>query len=231
MSAVIEAIRTRPTYTMAQAARLANTKPHNVRNWLYGSKTEGHSMEPVLGARAKAPDLHRVSFLDLAELIVVARYRGGSGAKMPIRRLRAAHEYACERMGIAYPFASGRFKVAGGHIIHEFDESHPGDAIAIDINGQHVLPMEFNDALELFEFDDSTQELACRWYPAGRSVPIVIEPGFGGGWPVIAGRNVRASVLVARWKSGMTIDEIADDFELPSDVVEKAINAGVVAAA
>lgn len=231
MTATIEAIRTRPTYTLAQAARLAKTAPHNVRNWLYGDKRDGHSMEPVFGANDKPAGFHRVSFLDLAELIVVARYRDGSGSKMPIKRLRAAHEYARKAMEIPYPFASGIFKVAGGHIIHEFDESHSGAAIAIDINGQHVLPMEFNDALSLFEFDTTTQELACRLYPHGRGVPIVIEAGLGAGWPVIEGRNVRSSVLVARWKSGMTIDEVAEDFELDRDIVEKAINAGVVPAA
>jgi uncharacterized protein (DUF433 family) len=227
----IDPLRTEPAYTITQAARLARTKPHNVRNWLYGSNRQGRKMRPVFGEKHREQGVFKVSFLELAELIVVSHYRNGSGATIPLNRLRAAHSYARMKMGIPYPFASGQFKVAGGHIIHEFEGEFPGRTIAIDVDGNFVLPMEFDDALSLFDFDATTEELAQRWYPAGRSAPIVVEPGYGAGWPVIDGRNVRASVLLERWRGGMDIESIADDYQLEPRIVEAAIKVGDVAAA
>jgi len=117
-------------YSVAQAARLARTSPATVRNWLLGYEAPGHKMKPVFGPRKK----------EAGEplLIVVTRFRQGKGRPLPLWRLRAAHEFARERLGIDYPFASGRFKVEGGHIIHEFEESHPGPGrIAIYLNGNY----------------------------------------------------------------------------------------------
>lgn len=242
--ATISPIRTGKSYTVAQAARLAHTSPQNIRNWFVGrgpwiSQTSEdepivrYEIAPVLGPRSKEPGERLVvSFLDLAELIVVARYRAGQGTKIPLKRLRAAHAFARLKLGIEYPFASAIFKLQGGHIIHEYEEANPGPGtIAIDTGGNYMLPIEMDEALELFDFDNTSSELAERWYPAGKMVPVVVDPEFGAGWPVIAGRNVRASVLVQRWQAGWEYAEIAEDFELSVEVVSAAIRAGVTLAA
>src|SRR5689334_20946893 len=113
-------IRTGKSYTVAQAARLARTSPQNVRNWLVGRSTPGHEIASVLGKAKPDGSPLGVSFLELAEVIVVARYRNGEGKTIPLHRLRAAHAYARTEMAIEYPFASGKFKHLGGHIIHEY---------------------------------------------------------------------------------------------------------------
>ncbi len=223
--AVTRPIGSGKAYSVAQAARLAKTSPANVRNWLLGYQAPGHKMKPVFGPREKQPGQPlSLSFLELAELVVVARFRQGKGRTLPLWRLRAAHQFARERLGIEYPFASGRFKVEGGHVIHEFEESHPGPGrIAVDLNGMYVLPAEFDDALDLFDFGDGGEGLAVRWYPAGKDKPIVIDPQFASGQPSVAGRNVRAEALLSRWNANWSIDEIAEDFSLEPEVVEAAI--------
>jgi uncharacterized protein (DUF433 family) len=60
---------------------------------------------------------------------------------------------------------------------------------------------------------------------------VVLDPEFGAGWPVVAGRNLRTSVLVQRWQDGWDYKELAADFELPEDVVAAVIRAGVSLAA
>ena len=213
--ATISRIRTGKSYTVSQAARLADTSPQNIRNWFIGRVVSGnddhdpdapvkYEIAPVLGPRTKEPGARLVvSFLDLAELIVVARYRAGQGKKIPLKRLRAANAFAREKLGIEYPFASARFKLLGANIIHEYEETNPGPGIiAIDSAGNYMLPIEMDQALDLFDFDSSSSELAERWYPAGKMVPVVVDPEYGAGWPVVAGRNVRASVLVQRWRAG-----------------------------
>jgi len=231
--AAIEPARTGKTYTVAQAARLADTSPQNIRNWMLGRTSPKHSMRPVFGPKENEPGRRlAVSFLELAELIVVAKYRNGKGRTIPLWRLRAAHEFARKKLEIEYPFASGIFKLQGGHIIHEYEEANPGPGvIAIDVGGHYMLPIEMDQALDLFDFDTSKSELAERWYPAGKTVPVVVDPECGAGWPVVAGRNVRASVLVQRWQAGWDYDELAEDFGMAREVVEAAIRAAVTLAA
>lgn len=233
--ATIEPFRTGKAYTVAQSARLAGTSPQNIRNWLIGrgQPEPRYEIAPVLGPKMRDPGTHlMVSFLDLAELIVVAKYRNGQGRKIPLKRLRAAHAFARDRLKIDYPFASRIFKLHGGHIIHDYEEEHPGPGtIAIDVGGNYMLPIEMDDALELFDFDATDSALAFRWYPAGKSVPVMVDPEYGAGWPVVTGRNVRTSVLVGRWQSGWTYEELAEDFSIDADIVEAAVRAGVKFAA
>ncbi len=141
------------TYTLAQAARLASTTPQNVRRWLYGYEAPGHRMEPVFGSPTANDGPPSVSFLQLAELIVVARYRRRGGRQIKLNRLRDAHRFARERLGIEWPFASEQFRFEGGHIIHEFESANPDGRrfrIAVDQEGGYVLPMDFRDTLDRF---------------------------------------------------------------------------------
>ncbi len=231
--ATIDPIRTGKAYTVTQAARLAKTSPQNIRNWLVGRGSPGYEIAPVLGPKSRDTGSRlAVSFLELAELVVVAKYRNGQGKRIPLKRLRAAQAFARDRLRIEYPFASGRFKLLGANIIHEYEEANPGPGIiAVDTGGNYMLPIEMDQALELFDFDSSGSEHARRWYPAGKSVPIVVDPECGAGWPVIAGRNVRTSVLIQRWQAGWRYDELAEDFDMPTEVVEAAVRAGVSLAA
>jgi uncharacterized protein (DUF433 family) len=179
-------------------------------------------MRPVFGEHVPESPL-AVSFLELVELIVVATFRRKGGKQIPLMRLRAAHSFARERLGVAHPFASLKLKYEGGHIMHEFEQANPGPGkLALDMHGNYVLPLDLEDALDLFEFDPRDQ-LATRWYPRGKTVPIVLDPLHAAGWPAIEGSNVRLEVLRARWKAGWKIEELAEDFELTSDVVEAAL--------
>lgn len=213
-------------YSVAQAARLAGTSAQNVRRWLHGYTAPGHKMKPVFKRRPSEEDAVALSFLELAEVTVVARFRKGSGKRIPLERLRSANQFARDRLHIDYPFASRLLKVQGGHIMHDFEEANPGPGkLAIDVAGNYVLPFDLGDALDMFDFDPASQT-ATRWYPAGKDVPVVIlEPGRGAGWPIVAGSNVRTEVLHARWKDGWTIDQLAEDFELEKHVVEAVLQA------
>jgi uncharacterized protein (DUF433 family) len=219
-------MRAGKAYTVAQAARLAETTPQTVRRWLYGYEALGHRMEPVFGSQPASEGAPSISFLQLAELIVVARYRKRSGRQVKLSRLRAAHAFARERLGLEWPFASARLRFEGGHIIHEFEEAHPdaGKRIAIDVDGRYVLPIDFSDTFEYFDFDE-TDTLAVRFYPLGKSSPVVIDPEHAAGLPAFAGTNVRLETIIARWHAGQKIAELEEDFEIPAAVLEAALQA------
>lgn len=208
-------------YSIAEAARLVGVQTRTVRRWLYGDEHADHQMRPVLGPRPDSEGSLALSFLDLAELFVVAHFRRGSGRRMPLWRLRDAHDFARRRLGVDHPFASNQLLIEGGHILHEFARGNPGPRIALDRGGQYVLPVEFGDALSMFDFARDT--MASKWYPAGRETPIVIDPHRAAGQPTIEGRNVRIDVLLGRKRAGWGIAEIAEDFSLDTDVVEAVL--------
>ena len=118
--------RTGKAYTVEQAAAITATSPANVRRWLTGYEAPGHRMDPVLGGRGGSDGPLIVSFLELAELIVVVGFRK---AGVRLQRLRDAHEYAREAFDLAYPFASLKLQRAGGHVLHEFEQISPGVAL------------------------------------------------------------------------------------------------------
>jgi uncharacterized protein (DUF433 family) len=211
--------RTRPVYTIMQAARLAGTTSATVRRWLYGYRSPSAQMRPVFGnkRRSKEPSVE-ISFLQLAEIVVVARYRH-RGIKL--ERLRRAHKYAREQFEIEYPFASLKLKTDGAHVLGVFSEMEPGESlIALDQFGQWVLPGDIVKTLELFDYED---DLAMRWFPIGRTVPIVIDPRFGAGKPTIPDRRLTIEAIYKRWRAGQDIRFIASDLKLPAYQVETTL--------
>ncbi len=220
MAQTIDPFRSGKTYTVAEAARLARTSPQNVRRWLLGYKVPGHRMEPVFGER----EALRLSFLELAEIVVVARFRERKSVRL--QTLRDAHAYVRHTWSeIEYPFASLKLKEFGGQVLHDFDTRvpHLGAALAISMRGQWVLPTMVAEALDLFEFEEN-DKLAARWFPLGQDAPIVVDPRFAGGRPVIRGSGVTVDIVRKRFFDGdQTIGFIARDLRLERDDVEEVI--------
>ena len=143
-------------YTVGEAARYAKTSAATVRRWIAGYETVGHAMDPVFPEKAAtAGEALRLSFLDLAEIVVVATFtqRGGRLEKMRRARERALHDYP----DLLYPFANMRLKQLGGEVLHIVDQELGGKAIAISLGGsegeQHTLPGYAVEALDLFDTD------------------------------------------------------------------------------
>lgn len=207
--------RTLPSYSIMQAARIADTHPVNVRRWLYGAQYTKSQMEPVFGAREELPVL---SFIELAEIIVVSRFRR-KGVKL--NELRQGYSFAKDYLGIEYPFAHLKLKTDGANVLAIYEEDHPqASLLAMNRQGQFTLPQEVINALELFDYEE---EFVARWYPAGKNVPIVVDPRYSAGIPSIPERRLPVKILYNRWKAGETIQYLASDYALPKNVVEEAL--------
>lgn len=72
-----------------------------------------------------------------------------------------------------------------------------------------------------------------RWWPRGRGGGVVIDPNYGSGRPVVAGSGVRTEILFEQFTGGEGISQIASDFNLSFEEVERALQfeARVLAAA
>ncbi len=103
--------RTRPVYTVSQTARLAGVSPITVRRWLYGVDNASTKMRPVFGEKGRLKEnTVEVSFLQLAEIVVVGRFRQ---RRVKLDALRQAHAYAVELLHLEYPFAWLHLKTDG----------------------------------------------------------------------------------------------------------------------
>jgi uncharacterized protein (DUF433 family) len=210
--------RTRPVYSISQTAKLAGVHPITIRRWLYGSHTNSTKMKPVFGENTVSGEKAEVSFLQLAEIVVVGRFRQ---RQVKLDTLRQAHAYASHTLHLDYPFAWLHLKTDGVHVFSDFEKDHPdASLLSLDKKGQLTLPGNVIQALELFDYEN---EFAARWYPIGRNVPIVIDPRFGAGRPTIPDRRLPIAMIYNRWKSGENIDFLASDFSLKRSLVETTL--------
>lgn len=214
------------TYTITQAARLAHVSHGTVRNWLYGSTTsKGYEIEQVFGSKQRVEgEVARVSFLDLAEIVLAARFRS-LGIKL--QRVREAHDFAHSEWEISHPFAHLNLTSLGGHILAKFEQERPGPTshghfVVLSSPAQQVLLPEVVRE-EIDRFDYAEDKFAERWHPYGKDVPIVVDPRFAGGKPSVAGRGVSVEILHKRWKAGERVASIARDFRLKRLEVEEIL--------
>ncbi|MFC2071009.1 DUF433 domain-containing protein [Chloroflexota bacterium] len=204
--------RTEPLYTISESAHLSHISHQTVRNWLYGRKEKYKNTPPILGIHEKAP---QVSFLQLTEILIAYSFRKN---KIPLDRIRDAHDFAQEEWGVEFPFASLQLEPLGGHILHRFDEKQPGISLAtLDTKLQQwTLPGLVLDTLRTFEYE---LELAARWFPKGKDIPIVVDPRINAGLPTVRNRRVTIETIRKRFKARYSIPFIASDLKMKKDEV------------
>lgn len=214
-----DAWRYAPIYTLSEAAHLTGTSAPTVARWL------GHGgRRPVLNNEEPGP---LVSFLTLAEIVVAKGFRRD---KVPLKRVREAHDFAAGQLGIEYPFASMRLKTLGGRIQAQFEEEHPGMSLMVleQPGAERTLPGIVTSILSSFDYDE---DLASRWFPLRREVPIVIDPRYASGMPTIIETGVTIEAVRKRFKGGLSIAFIADDLKMAPETVEAALRYGDAVAA
>ena len=208
--------RTDPLYTIAEAAHLALVSPVTVRRWLYGYKTPDREVPSILGEQEKAP---LVSFLQLAEIVVASGFRSN---RVKPERIRNAHDFAQQEWGVEFPFASMKLEPLGGHLLHRFDEEEPGASLStLDTKLQQwTLPGLVIEKIRSFDYE---LELVARWYPIGKTVPIVVDPRYSAGMPTIIDRRVTVQTIQKRFRAKYSIQFIASDLKLKREIIEEAI--------
>jgi uncharacterized protein (DUF433 family) len=211
--------RTESMYSFSEAAHLAEVSVTTVKNWLVGYTVRGQEVPPLFPAKNTAV----VSFLQMIEVMVAGRFRKSAlgGRSVPFRAVRDAYRNAQQLYGIEHPFAHMRLETLGGHIVHFLEKDGSAASFqALDIPERWTLPGILRETIDQIDYD---HDLASRWFPIGKTVPIVIDPRISTGLPIIEGRGVTVQTIRDRFKAGLRIDFIAKDFELDRDLVETAL--------
>lgn len=207
--------RTQPMYSFTEVAHLSHVSVGTVRNWLLGYSTTEGEVKPLF--KGHPEEEKACSFLELIEIVVAAKFR--KAEHKSFRLVRQAYDNARRLFGLDYPFASMELKAIGGHIVHILRV--PGASLqAIDQPEQFTIPDLVQETLAQIEYE---YELASRWYPVGKDVPIVVDPQISAGVPVIQTRGITVEAIYKRFRAGQDIAFIERDFRLRHGIVEKAI--------
>jgi uncharacterized protein (DUF433 family) len=204
-----------PQYSFSEADYLARATKGTSRRWIegysYQRRGERRTQPPVTPGTGGG---NGASFVDLIEVVAIAQLKD-IGFNLPA--VRKIVENCQELLGVPRPLATQKFKTDGREIFVEKDGAllEVGRRKRMTAWDEVLAPF-----LEQLDYSDGWVE---RWWPLGKELPVVVDPEYGFGQPVIAGSGVRTEIVLERVRAGDLPEEIAEDFNLEPVEVHRAI--------
>jgi len=205
-------IHTTPLLTAREAARCLKMPESTLDTWLAGGSGRAlvHAVDPE---RRGWP---RVPFVGLIEAYVLRVLRELNFTMPDIRR---AADLVRRHFDDPYALASQRIATDGvGLFVRVADESvvHARDR-------QVAIPEVISDYLtySTWDTDGKPAQLRLPQYPS--EAEVIVDPRFGWGAPVLAKSKVPVEAMVSLWRTGESISAVAEEYELPVDVVENVL--------
>ncbi len=203
----------RPTYTVPDAARWAETTRQTARRWIAGYHHHGDRWSAPVTAR-RGDDAF-LSFEDLVEVAVVAAIRR---QHISMGTIRQAVGFAKGVLDVERPLVTLQFKHDGRQLFLGGKAVHEGYT---NLNRFGQLAMAtIEDVLKDVDYE---ADLASSWWPIGREQGIIVDPRVNFGRPVIASLGVRTESLADRWSAGDSIVSLADEYNAPQELIERAV--------
>jgi uncharacterized protein (DUF433 family) len=229
-----------PIYTMAEAARYLALRPNTFASWVKGYRREFRDRPAVTGApliTGVRPEFRggpSVPFIGLAEGMFLSALRRTG---MPLQQIRPALELVRSELGVEHALASRRLYHDGATLLWEVSNSNTVDPdarhIARDLvvlrDGQYVFRQVIEKHLKLITYDDMYARRVGL--PEYEVAEIIADPEINFGKPYFALTGTPLATVHGMLRSGETVADIADDFDLPFDqVTEVAQREGLLAA-
>ncbi|MFE4665686.1 DUF433 domain-containing protein [Streptomyces sp. NPDC056716] len=208
--------------TPTETASYLEIPQSTLATWLKGRAAGAplvHQVEPVRKGQPSVP------FIAVAEAHVLHSLRSLGLRMSEIREAAAAVRDA---FATPYGLVSQRIATDGVDI---FIEHGLGD-LRRARDGQAPIHEVVSDCLRYLNWepdDDFPSSLRLRPYP--ESVPVVIDPRFGQGRPVVAAHRVAVKAITDLWEAGESVEDIAYDFDMTPDQVDALCRAVVRLAA
>lgn len=219
-----------PAYRVPEVARYLSLPAPTVRAWLLGQP----DFKPVLVMADH--DQRLLSFKNLVEAHVLSALRIRYKISMP--KIRRAIQYLTKARQSSRPLFDLPL-IAGGADL--FFVACEGQIVSALRRGQLAsrgllaaylkrIEKDASGAIRLFPF---TRKASLSGPDEIASHPriVVIDPRVSFGRPVIAGTNIRTSVVAARYLAGESISDLGEDYRRPLDEIEEAIRCETPAAA
>lgn len=222
--------REMPAYTMAEVAQYTGVPFATLRTWVKGRNypVEGglKFFEPIISR--PDPTTSLLSFVNLVEIHILGAMRRKHN--VPLYHVRSALNYLDEHFSSKHPLADEKFATDGIHLFVEcygqiINASRHGQLEMRDLLESHLRRVERDPAgwvIRLYPF--------TRQYAAHDPKTIVIDSFVAFGRPVLVGTGIPVEIIAQRYKTGETIDELADDYDRPRLEIEDIIRCELRAA-
>ncbi|MEU1665160.1 DUF433 domain-containing protein [Streptomyces sparsogenes] len=200
-----------PLLSVQDAARHLDIPARTLQRWLHHESAAGSPL--VHGVQAVKRGWPSIPFVAIVEAYVLRSLRGC--LSMP--KIREAAEAVRLAFGDEYGLATRRIATDGVDI---FVEHADGD-LARARDGQRPIREVITDYLRYIAWEGGDQypsRLRLRQYPD--VAPVIIEPRFGWGAPVVAENKVQVEAIVGLWEAGESLETVADEYGLTREQVE-----------
>ena len=208
--------------TPTETASYLEIPQSTLNSWLKGKAAGAplvHQVEPVRRGQPSVP------FIAVAEAHVLRSLRSLGLRMSEIREAAAAVRDAFDT---PYGLVSKRIATDGVDIFIE----HGWGDLRRARDGQVPIHEVVSDYLRYLTWEpgeDFPSSLRLRQYPD--SVPVVIDPRFGHGLPVVAANRVTVQAITDLWEAGETVEDIAYDYGMTPEQVDALCRAVVHLAA
>jgi len=214
--------REQPAYGLAEAARYLRLPAATLRAWVFGrryptAKGDGQ-FQPLLRPASTRPPL--LSFSNLIEAHVVRALRTEHGVS--IKALRRAVRFAEHALSIERLLLRPELRAEAGRVFLD----RYGELINLSASGQLAMRQLLDVHLNRVQWE---RNFPVRLHPfvvgdaLDVDMPIAIDPRISFGRPVVASRGVSTAAIVERIDAGESVASIAEDYELTTQEVERAV--------
>jgi uncharacterized protein (DUF433 family) len=122
-----------------------------------------------------------------------------------------------EQLGVPRPLTTLKFKIDGREIFVNQGDTLLGLGKR---KGQRAWDEMLGPFLEELDYAGA---FASRWWPLGKDKPIMVDPDYGYGLPVVARSGVRTEIILERFRAGDLEAQIVEDFNLDRIEVGRAL--------
>lgn len=221
-----------PLYTVAEAARIVDVPATTLSSWAKGNRRRFLDRPDVAGdpviayvepGRTREPT---IPFVGLAEALVLAAVRRSG---VPMQRVWPALVELQSGIGVDHALASRKLFTDGAELLFDFGESRAdteeGQSVLRLIvvrSGQTVFADVIREYLQRIEYGDDGYASLIH-VPAYRRADVVADPHRAFGAPVFAEGGAKVDDVLDRFWAGESLDELSEEFGVPSDQMEDVL--------
>lgn len=196
--------------TPKETARHLGIGERTMYRWLHESAAGEPLVHSVPAARQGRPS---VPFVAVVEAYVLHSLRR-LGVSLP--KIREAAEAVRREFREPYGLATQRIATDGVDIFVDY-----AGELARARDGQRPIRDVIEDYLRYITWESdgrSPARLRLRQYPD--IAPVIIDPRFGWGTPVVASNKVQVDAIVGMWRAGESLETVADEYGLTREQAE-----------
>jgi uncharacterized protein (DUF433 family) len=210
-------LRTVATFTIPEAAGMLAIPPRTMFSWYEGDN-------PILHPSERVGQTHLLSYRDLEEAYRVYLLR--ERFSFSLQFLRKSMTNARRMFGSQHPLSrADAVKECLNDLVYD-KPARSGQPRTVTSLGQNPGQQLVQEVVDLFGARIIAGEFIFPWRYAAtdsESRPVSMNPKIMSGRLVVAGTRIPVVVLSEEKRSGSTTAEIARDFGLDQELVEKAL--------